>query len=393
MLDAERIPLPPGLPAHLSVGKEGYDTLCALLDVATQGRRQALASATFVKQFLKAAGNAPTRHVKTAERTRQSLLALYSDPDARRRIWRNVRHHESTDKAGGTPLPSLEHAALSRYDAALLTAEPDPERLANSDAFYVPELGSDDWRAPALAALPRLRDDFADWSSAPSARGTEIIAAAFATATLLDDARLLRWAADPEDDIAREYAFLDKASAASGADEDTSATDGARGDLPARPTFLGERMEEGLLRRLKPTSDANGLVGVLNRLRPDRDTYVCLVDDDEPWTLRWLDRAADALRKAQRGRKLRVVFCADPDQLWRFLEELPDEYVDADNDLFDWVAAQPWNAAFLRRWCSDLQDNLGVDQGDPACWNTAEMLASNGLRPPGGSRAGRSSSE
>ena len=117
MLDAERIPLPPGLPAHLSVGKEGYDTLCALLDVATRGRRQVLASATFVKQFLKAAGNAPARQARTAERTRQSLLALYSDPDARRRIWRNVRHHESTDKAGGTPLPSLEHAALSRYDA------------------------------------------------------------------------------------------------------------------------------------------------------------------------------------------------------------------------------------------------------------------------------------
>ncbi len=112
-------------------------------------------------------------------------------------------------------------------------------------------------------------------------------------------------------------------------------------------------MEEGLLRRLKPTSDANALVGVLNRLRPDRDTYVCLVDEDEPWTLRWVDRAADALRKAQRGRKLRVVFRADPDHLWRVLAELPDEYLDADNKLFDWVGAQPWNAAFLRRWCSD----------------------------------------
>ncbi len=234
MLDAERIPLPPGLPAHLSVGKEGYDGLCALLDVTTRDRRQALANAPFVKQLLKATGSAPTRHVKTAERTRQSLLALYGDPITRRRFWRNVRQQASVGNAGGTPLPSLEHAALSRYDAALLTAEPDPERLANSDAFYVSELGSDDWRAPALAALPRLRDDFADWSSAPPARRTEIIAAAFAAATLLDDARLLRWAADREDDIAREYAFLDKAPAASGADEDTSAAGDAGGDLPAR---------------------------------------------------------------------------------------------------------------------------------------------------------------
>ena len=234
MLHAERIPLPPGLPAHLSVGKEGYEALCALLAVATRERRQALANASFVKQLLKATGTAPTRHVKTAERTRQSLLALYGDPITRRRFWGNVRQHESAGNAGRQPLPSLEHAALSRYDAALLTAEPDPERLAKSDAFYVSELGSDDWRAPALAALPRLQDDFADWSSAPPGRRTEIIAAAFAAATLLDDARLLRWAADREDDIAREYAFLDDAPSAAGADEDPAPADGAGGDLLAK---------------------------------------------------------------------------------------------------------------------------------------------------------------
>ena len=54
------------------------------------------------------------------------------------------------------------------------------------------------------------------------------------------------------------------------------------------------------------------------------------------------------------GRKLRVVFRADPEQLWRFVSELSDEYLQAKNDLFDWIAAQPWNGAFLRHWCSDL---------------------------------------
>lgn len=118
--------------------------------------------------------------------------------------------------------------------------------------------------------------------------------------------------------------------------------------------FLGERVEPGRLRTLKPSMDANSLVSVVNRLRPDRDTYVCLVDQNEPWTLLWLKRVADALRTAQRGRKLRVAFRADPEQLWRFVAELPDEYLQADNELFDWIAAQPWNAAFLRHWCSDL---------------------------------------
>ena len=118
--------------------------------------------------------------------------------------------------------------------------------------------------------------------------------------------------------------------------------------------FLDERLEQGRLRMLKPWMDANALVSEVNRLRPDRDTYVCLVDQNEPWTLLWLERVADALRTTQRGRKLRVVFRADPEQLWRFVSELSDEYLQAENDLFDWIAAQPWNGAFLRHWCSDL---------------------------------------
>ena len=32
---------------------------------------------------------------------------------------------------------------------------------------------------------------------------------------------------------------------------------------------------------------------------------------------------------------------------------LPDEYLDESNGLFDWIPAQPWNSAFLRRWCDD----------------------------------------
>ena len=212
MSQAKRISLPPGLPVHLCVGKEGYETLCALLDATTRDRRQALANAPPVKQFLKATGNAPARQARTAKRTRQSIIALYSDPEMRRQLWRNVHDHQSSSKSGAMPFPSLEYAVLSQYDAELITANPDPQRLADLNSFHVSELTDDDWRAAALAALPRLKDDFEEWASVPAARRVEIIAAAFATATLLDDARLLFWAAGRDEEIARECAFLGEMS-------------------------------------------------------------------------------------------------------------------------------------------------------------------------------------
>ena len=123
-------------------------------------------------------------------------------------------------------------------------------------------------------------------------------------------------------------------------------------NLPDVGEFLDQRMGKDLVRRLDPCMDDNELARRLNALRPGRDTHVCLVGEHDPWSLHWIERTADVLSKAQRGAVLRVVFPADPDQLWDFIAELPDEFL-ADNGLFDWVAAQPWTAAFLRRWASD----------------------------------------
>ena len=238
---AKRTSLPPGLPAHLSVGKEGYETLCALLGATTRDRRQALANAPWVKQFLKSTGNAPARQARTAERIRQSIVALYSSPEVRRRVWRNLRDQESSGQTGSMPFPSLEHAALSQYDAALISASPDPERLADLSSFHVSKHSNDDWRAPALAALPCLKADLEEWSSVAPARRTKIIAAAFATATLLDDARLLLWAAVREKDVARECFFLDETSdhtseapPPAGTEDDPGTAVDSEDDLPAK---------------------------------------------------------------------------------------------------------------------------------------------------------------
>ena len=232
MPDAKPIPMPLGLPAHLCIGKGGFEALCALLDVATREHRQALANAPAIKRFVKSAGKAPVRQPRTAERNRHSLITYYSDPNMRRQLWRRVRDDPPAGKAEYKLLPSLEHAALSSYDATLLTAEPDFKGLADLDAFHDPALQGDDWRRAALAAIPRLRDDFQDWASLPQARHMEIVAAAFAAATLLDDARLLLWAAGREKAVKQEFEFVLKAVA--NTDESVANEVDSGDDLAAR---------------------------------------------------------------------------------------------------------------------------------------------------------------
>ena len=211
MVDAQRIPLPEGLPDHLCVGDEGYEALCSLLGLTTRDQKQAVAGNQLVKQHLKSTGKIPGRHVKTAERIRQSLLAFYGDPGIRRQLWLNFRHDEFSSDSGATPFPSLEYAALSQYDDALLTVDTDPDRFAEVEAFHVAECRNDERCASALAAMLPLKQDFSDWSSIPASRKQKVLAAAFAAATLVDDVRLLRWATEQEPDISGAYAFLSNA--------------------------------------------------------------------------------------------------------------------------------------------------------------------------------------
>ena len=206
---ADRFPLPPGLPSRLCAGKDGFNNLCELLAIVSSKQKHAIVNASSVKRILKANGGIPPRQSKTAERLRLSLLGLYRDPEARRDIWRHHRQHGAEGKNDEHKLiPSLEHAALTRYDATVLTGDPHPGELADCAPFHPPDSAQDDWRIPALAALPRLRHDFANWSSLPLDRHPLVIEAAFATATVLDDTRLLRWAVRQGDDIAEQYAFV-----------------------------------------------------------------------------------------------------------------------------------------------------------------------------------------
>ena len=201
-------PLPRGLPAHLCAGAEGYQSLCTLLGITTTRLKQDVVNIPEVRRFLSANRDTVPRHGRTAERLRLSLLALYGDPVTRREVWRAHSDHAASADRGKSPIPSLEHAALSAYDNGVLTAEPDPERLTECDPFHTDGPDDDGRRKPALAAIPRIKDDFTDWASVPPDRKPHVIAAAFAVASLLDDPRILQWAAAREPDIEQEYAFL-----------------------------------------------------------------------------------------------------------------------------------------------------------------------------------------
>ena len=119
--------------------------------------------------------------------------------------------------------------------------------------------------------------------------------------------------------------------------------------------FLCQSMDERHLRQLDAAVTDKAFRKKLTGLRhPDRGTItIALVHDEDQWNMRWIEEASNALKKIQRGKALRVVFFADPDQLWNFVSYLPDEYLCEANGLFDWVAVQPWTTPFLRQWCSD----------------------------------------
>ena len=208
MSHTSAVPLPQGLPDRLSIGEEGYEALCSLLGSPTTKQKNDIVKVKAVKERLAKNPEVPRRG-KQADRLRASLLALYSDPDARREIWRSQLAPSPEARARAYTVPSLERAALRAYEERLLTAEPDPDALADCEGLFSPGIAGDDWRAPALTALPRLKTELESWASVAPKRRSQVANAAFAVATLLEDARLLHWAAASEPDLAVEFGFLD----------------------------------------------------------------------------------------------------------------------------------------------------------------------------------------
>ena len=209
MATTEQFRMPDGLPASIGSGKAGFDALCNLLEISTTRQKQSILKSPFVKQVLKARGHRVSRQAKTAERIQKGLIAFYGDPGARRELWSEFVPGEDDALAPDTNLiPSIEYRALMSYDESLVSAELYREDLEASSEFHDPELVDDDWRAAAIVALPRIRDELGRWDDLSPELQEQVVVVAFAISTLLDDVRLLRWAAERIDEVARQFPFL-----------------------------------------------------------------------------------------------------------------------------------------------------------------------------------------
>ena len=119
-----------------------------------------------------------------------------------------ISGEEDTLDPGSSLIPSIEYEALERYDEDLVSAEFDTDDLEESSAFYAPEVVADGWRSAAIIALPRIKDDFDRWNALSPERQQEVLIAAYAVCTVLDDVRLLHWAAERIEDVASQCPFL-----------------------------------------------------------------------------------------------------------------------------------------------------------------------------------------
>ena len=197
--------MPAGLPGCLAAEKEGFDHLCDLLDIGNRASRQEIAKQKPVIGTLREHGLTPPPSLQTAARVRWIISKFYGLPDVRSELW---RAHETQNFAEQhTLMPSLEVHAIRHYDPQLLTAGIDEEALADCHNFFDPSDKKVDWRRPALAALPRIRRDLLNWDALDPERQRTIIVAAFATASILDDARLLVWATEVTEALAVEFRF------------------------------------------------------------------------------------------------------------------------------------------------------------------------------------------
>ena len=191
MRQANPYRMPEGLPGHLSADKNGFDALCALLTISTTRQKHAILNAQMFKQALKTKASKVSRNAKTSERIRQGLTALYGDPELRRNLWRALlSHDEESSDPTRRPIPSIEHEVLKKYDSQLFEQEPAAKDLADCADYCSAEIVEDEWRAAAVVALPRIRNDLLQWDELSRERQETVLMAAFATSTLLDDVRL-----------------------------------------------------------------------------------------------------------------------------------------------------------------------------------------------------------
>ena len=192
--------MPKGLPSRLLSGRARLKPLRVLLGIEAEARPIRRKIDAFIKGTLK-----DLRLLSPDLQTPALRLQFFYElPQERRKLWMHLVNEAKTQ----SPLSlSLEACAIKNYDEGLFQAEMDEDALNDCVDFFEPSTKSNDWQRPALVALPAIHNDLMKWNELPPDRQTHVALAAFSVATILDDIRLLIWAANEVEELAEDFEF------------------------------------------------------------------------------------------------------------------------------------------------------------------------------------------
>ena len=232
--------MPPGLPGRFSETKRGFANLQRLLGIANRKEWQAILHYDEVKVILQRL-KPNLRGLKSSARIVRSAVTYYGLPETRRLQFEisfgfGQRPRPGFPDPHSTPTPSFEYQALAKYNPDLHASKPNDAVISKALAGITDFLDLPiDYYSPfegcALMTWPDLRNDLLGWKNLDEERQADVSTATFAVATVLDDIRFLRWAAEQVDQLEEEFAFALKHLDTTSADaEQPSAADVARDD-------------------------------------------------------------------------------------------------------------------------------------------------------------------
>jgi len=211
--ETSEFPVPLGQISSMSSKSGGKNHLGAFLGISNRADRKTFLGISTVERALKQIRSTLPSELVGAQRERMLLLAFYSLPGERRALWKATFHFLGSARADDAwkSLPSFERKAFERYDPDFLERPWEPETVREALSDW-PELAdcvekAADWQRPAFSLWPSIRRDVEAWEALGAAGRAALAPATLAVATIADDVRLLRWAAERVTALAEEYAF------------------------------------------------------------------------------------------------------------------------------------------------------------------------------------------
>ncbi|MDE0127462.1 MAG: hypothetical protein OXN97_23085 [Bryobacterales bacterium] len=219
--------MPPGLPARFSETKQGFASLQRLLGIPNRREWQAILHYDEVKVILQEL-KPNLRGLKSSARIVRSAVTYYGNPEGRRLQFGisfsfGQQPRPAFPDPNSTLTPSLEYQALTKYNPDLHASEPNDAVISKSlagitDFLELPIDYYSPFKVSALVTWPDLRNDLIDWKNLDEDRQADVSTATFAVATVLDDIRFLKWAAEQVDQLEEEFGFALKHLDATSAD-------------------------------------------------------------------------------------------------------------------------------------------------------------------------------